>query len=157
MASSNKVEEKDFGLKKFFQRLKVFDGLEVVVGIPKEAGSQEREGGTTLAEIAATHEFGAGNIPQRSFLRATFDIHEKKYASILEKATAKVLKNANPKQALFVLGETARRDVVTRINEGIPPPNAPLTIARKGSSLPLVDTGMLRNSITAVVQEETRE
>jgi hypothetical protein len=39
-----------------------------------------------------------------------------------------------------------------RIANGIAPPNSPYTIARKGSSKPLIDTGQLRNSITYQVE-----
>lgn len=159
MASSNRVEEKDKGFKKFFQRLRVLDGLEVVVGIPAAEGSAVREGGITLAEIGQHHEFGApkANIPQRSFLRDTFDINEKKYGRLLDKAAKSTVQKKNSRAALFVLAQTARTDVIERISQGIPPPNAPATIARKGSDLPLVDKGIMRAAIQAVVRKETRD
>jgi hypothetical protein len=154
----NRVDERDRGLKRFFKRLRVFDGLEVVVGIPAAEGAENRDG-TTLAGIAAAHEFGGpGNRPpQRSFLRDTFDIHAKKYGDLMEKATQRVLKNESPKKALFILGETARADVIDRINQGILPELSQVTIDRKGSDLPLVDTGQLRASIRSLVRKETNE
>lgn len=157
MASKSTVDERDRGLKRFFKRLRVFDGLEVVVGIPAAEGAEQRDG-TTLAAIAAAHEFGGrdNKPPQRSFLRETFDLHVKKYGDMMEKAAERVTKHKeNPKKALFILGETARADVVERINQGILPELAEVTRERKGSDLPLVDTGQLRASIKSLVRKET--
>jgi len=65
-----------------------------------------------------------------------------------------VIKNENPKAALFRLAQEARNDVLDRIDSGIDPPLKDSTIARKGSSLPLVDKGILRASITGIVRKE---
>lgn len=159
-----RVDERDRGLKRFFKRLRVFDGHEVVVGIPAKEGAETTEEGPTLAYIAAAHEFGGKNNrpPQRSFLRDTFDIHAKKYGDLMEKAAQRVVKGEDPRKALFVLGETARGDVILRINQGIPPELAASTIAAKTragkeGTLPLVDTGQLRASIRALVRRETSD
>ena len=55
-------------------------------------------------------------------------------------------------RALSVLGMALVGDVQQRIRNRIPPPNAPYTIARKGSDVPLIDTGRLRQSIDFVVE-----
>jgi len=39
-----------------------------------------------------------------------------------------------------------------RISSGIAPPNSPVTVARKGSATPLIDTGQLRSSIRSKVE-----
>lgn len=153
---ASKIVEKDIGFKKFFKKLRVLDGHEVVVGIPAKEGEEEYEKGAPLIMIASVHEFGYEDIPQRSFLRDTFDINANKYDKFLRQASKKVAKKGeNPKKAYFMLGEIARGDVIKRINQGIDPPLKPATIARKKSSLPLVDTGTLKNSIRAVVRKET--
>lgn len=150
MASGSALFTKRDGVKVFFKRLSVFNGYEVVIGLPSGTVNDE---GVSLVEIGAAHEFGRG-VPQRSFLRDTFDLHERKYAKLLAKGTERVIKqNEDPKKTLFVVGETARADVIKRINQGILPENSPATIAAKGSTLPLVDTGALRSSITARVRK----
>lgn len=156
MASKNKVIEKDTGFKEFFKHLRVLDGLEVVVGIPAKEGEQVYENGVPLIKIASAHEFGTpdGRPPRRSFLRDTFDANREKYAKLQDEATQQVLKNKDPKVALFQLSQEARNDVVQRIDAGIDPPLKDATIARKGSSLPLVDEGILRGSIVGIVRKE---
>jgi hypothetical protein len=51
------------------------------------------------------------------------------------------------------LGQQMVSDVnqTVRSGAGVPPPLKPATIARKGSSRPLVDTGRLLSAITWVV------
>ena len=157
MASSSRVVDTDNGLRKFFKRLRGFDGLEVVVGITAEQGGVPHPNGElTIAEIGQVHEFGTDKIPQRSFLRATFDANERKYGDMLEKSAARVVKGENPKRGLFVLGETVRADIVDAINNNIGPPLAESTIAAKGSSLPLVDDRFLVNSLRSKVRKETK-
>ena len=46
------------------------------------------------------------------------------------------------------LGLKAAVDVQEKVLDVKQPPNAPRTIARKGSANPLIDTGHLRQSIT---------
>lgn len=41
--------------------------------------------------------------------------------------------------------------IVAAIDEGVPPPNAPSTIAKKGFDHPLVETGEMRDNIEAHV------
>jgi hypothetical protein len=152
----NKVIEKDTGFKELMKRLRVFDGLEVVVGIPAKEGDQIYENGAPLIKIASAHEFGTddGRIPSRSFLRDTFDINRAKYAKMQDEAAEQVVKGKDPRAALFRLSQEGRNDVIERINAGIDPPLKDATKDRKGSSLPLVDKGVLRASITGLVRKE---
>jgi hypothetical protein len=50
--------------------------------------------------------------------------------------------------ALDRLGAKVAALLQNRISAGIDPPNSAATIARKGSSKPLVDTGQLKAAIT---------
>jgi len=111
--------------------------------------------GETTAEIGAVHEYGdeARNIPQRSFLRSTVRANQEKYTKLLAKAAAEVIFEGKPDLALLKVGLVAAGDVRKRIAEGIPPALSEKTIARKGSSTPLIDTGQLRSSIDAEVRK----
>ncbi|ETS31164.1 hypothetical protein PTE_03118 [Photorhabdus khanii NC19] len=93
------------------------------------------------------------NIPERSFLRSTFNENKGKYANKLAKSIKSELKNnGDPQQALEKLGEIVARDVKRKIQAGIDPPLSQATIKRKKSSKPLIETGQLLQSITYEVR-----
>ena len=111
----------------------------------------------TNAEMALIHEFGLG-VPERSFLRAAFDKNHPKYLERLNVLTQAIFEGKfTIQQALGLLSLEAASDMRNLIRDGagVPPPNAPATIARKGSSRPLVDTGQLINSISHAVERGT--
>lgn len=148
------VRVTDNGATKLLADLKALGAMKVRVGVLADEPKRDREGRggrASLLEVAAMHEFGApgANIPQRSFIRGTVDA---KAAEIAAKQTALAKQVAegelDPRVALERLGASVAGMVQTRIAEGIDPPNAPATVAAKGSSTPLIDTGQLRSSIT---------
>jgi hypothetical protein len=111
----------------------------------------------TFADLAAIHEFGTedGHIPERSYLRSTFDSHRDRYGAMMTKGGREVEKGRDTaKGVMFKLGETVRADIIKRIKGHIPPPLAESTIARKGSDIPLIDKGHLIGAITSVVHEK---
>lgn len=126
----------------------------VKVGVLESQGATtSSDGETTLAELAAIHEFGAprANIPARSFLRATFtqDPGREGVSKMLNSlARGIIAERLEVKEALDRLGAWAVAQVKRRIKAHIPPPLKPATIKAKGSSTPLVDTGQLINAIT---------
>ena len=93
-------------------------------------------------------------IPQRSFLRSAFDKNQATYIRLLEQEAGRVIDGkTTPRKAVGLVGERHLADVKNGINAGIPPPLAPSTRARKGSSQTLIDTGQLKNSITVKVSK----
>ncbi len=158
---SSRFTDKDTGWKKFKKRLRVLDGHEVVVGITAEKGEESaepKEAGLSLITLATVHEFGFPElgIPRRSFLADTFDINERKYDKIMSKGIAGVVsKKDDPRKKLFVLGQTARTDVLDRFDAGIGKELKDATKKRKGSSKQLVNTSTLKNSIQSVVRKAT--
>lgn len=111
--------------------------------------------GYLMPELMATHEFGSqdGRIPQRSFIGATLSERRQEITKLLSQYADQILQDKlAPAQALGQLGLWAATAVKAKITTtDIPPPLKPSTIARKGSTKPLVDTGQLVNSITWVV------
>lgn len=116
-------------------------------------GLERREGGISMIELAAIHEFGspAAGIPERSFIRRTM----KEKESEISRACVAVAKQfisgeVDLEKGLNRLGAIASTMIKNRITGGeyIPPPLKPATIKRKGSDRPLVDTGRLVGSIT---------
>lgn len=126
----------------------------VYVGIPKGAG--QYEDGAPLAVIGAVQEFGSadGHIPERSFLRVPLWSNQQLFAKIFTMGLPQVIEGEiTLRQLMEQAGARAASVSQEAISEGIAPPNAPSTVARKGSSTPLVDTGRLRQSITYVVED----
>lgn len=122
--------------------------LQVNVGVPKGAGVYED--GLTIATIAAVNEFGTadGHIPARPFLRSAIEENQDKYLRLVEREIPGVVTGAQPmSRLLHRLGLLAMGHVQRKIVEGPFTPNAAYTIAKKGSSSPLIDTGALRQSI----------
>ena len=115
----------------------------IVVGIIKP---RTYSTGAQLLEIAKAHEFGTQMIPERSFLRAWADEAAQEIRQRFE-SIEKADTNAYER-----IGAWAAGQVQARISRGILPANHPKTIAKKGSSTPLIDTGLLRSSITWKVQ-----
>lgn len=109
-----------------------------------------------LATIAMVHEFGSEDrgIPERSFLRAAFDAHRDEYIGALAKLCRGVYEGKGTvRQALTIVAMQMSRDqkALIRAGEGIPPPNAPETIRRKGSSHTLIDAGEMVRALTHAV------
>lgn len=155
------IRDVDHGYRKFFQRALMGRPMVVTVGVQGEQAEEDHDGISNV-RLAGVHEFGAEietrfgtvKIPERSFIRATVDANDG-YKDLIRKLATRVasMKIGLP-EALGILGEKVVSDMRTRIERGIPPPNAASTIARKGSSKPLIDTGQLKNSITYVVKKD---
>jgi phage gpG-like protein len=125
----------------------------VAVGILQDERIDDR---FSMVDLAAVHEYGSrdGRIPQRSFIRTTCDAQHKKHFKLISALQAKMLDGAlNVRQALTRLGEVVSKDMVRTINRGIVPALKPVTIRRKKSSKPLIDTGRLKGSITHEVRD----
>lgn len=164
----------------FLERLKSIDRTEVFIGVlssgkaqmphPEPVRQKEGESGAahkkrakavassstsavTQVDVATWMEFGAGDVEERSFLRDTINI---KHAEITSRANKEIGKVAAGKQTAAVAYDRIGADVVgmvqKRIADGIAPGNDPATIAKKGSSTPLIDSGQLRSAITHEVK-----
>lgn len=156
-------------LKKLQEELKKAGGSRVNVGVLagraarpatgtySEEGYKEGEQALNNAEIGAVHEFGSksSKIPERSFLRVPV-VNElpKEVAKIKAVKFVKVILEQGMKTALQNLGVIGEQ-VVDKAFEtrgyGKWEPNAPFTIAKKGSDQPLIDHAFLRKSITSAV------
>ena len=124
----------------------------VLIGIRGDAGTTD-DGSMTLATLGAIHEFGTPTIPERSFLRTGVDDAKPDIIGIMESRLAK----DGVDKTLGLIGLTAQNAVQSKIVNLRTPANEASTIAAKGSSNPLVDTGGMLGSITYVVTEENIE
>jgi hypothetical protein len=141
------VSDRDNGLKALLQRVKA-SKLQITVGVHAEEGAGTYEGGATVADVASYNEFGTERIPARPFLSGWFDANQSAIEKQLQKAGERITKGQDPEQALDLVAQWAAGQVQKGISAGVPPPNAASTVARKGSSKPLIgETGQLRSSI----------
>lgn len=148
------VRDVDHGWKKLMQVLAQAKSGEtyVKVGVIGTAAQSAHEGISNV-ELAAVHEFGSPDrgIPERSFIRSTYDEKRDAWTALLKKALRGVYEGkVSLEQALSMVGLRAEADIKRHVTSGvgIPPPLKPATIARKGSSRPLVDTGRMINSVS---------
>lgn len=131
------------------------DGAYVDIGLHDD-GATEEGGEYLLAEIGAVHEFGTKPgtvpaIPERSWLRSTSDERQERWGQRSDRALRKIEDGGDPLQELTAVGELCASDVKRKITTLREPPNAPSTIARKGSSNPLIDTGTMRANVRSRV------
>lgn len=143
MGSKSRVVDRDRGWGDLLKQVDAMAGRSFVkVGILGDKGGglheQDPDGKAsplTVAEIGAVNEFGSedGHVPERSFLRATFDRMREELASDAAKLLVKALdRKLSVEMALNVLGAKLAAEVKKTITViGVPPPNAPSTVARK--------------------------
>lgn len=160
------VEDNDLGWAAFMRSLENFrrDKAVIVAGVigPEgEATHSRSKLQESVAAIAARNEFGLG-VPERSFLRRTFDEKRDKYHDYLARGVQRELvQAAKTRTALSAetsithkrLGLRIEGDVKRKIASHIPPPNSPATIAAKGSSTPLIWTGQTRRAVSSAVRK----
>lgn len=134
----------------------------VFVGLPAEnVGGKVYGDGMTILQIGAIHEYGAlqQGIPERSFLRVPF----RTKANEINKGIAKQFERVasgkiDTEKGLGLIGALAvniSKGAFTSLGYGMWKPDTAETIRRKGSSQTLIDTGVLRSSISAVVRDAT--
>lgn len=140
------VLDKDLGWKKIKREMLKAKNKEVAVGILE--GSQNDEG-ASIAEYATYNEFGTRNIPSRPFMAISFDenigaINSDFYKQGKKLAEGTVTANI----ALTIIGQKhAERIQNTITGRNILPKLADSTIANKGDTKTLVDSGAMANAV----------
>lgn len=132
-------------LRDFIQRARQAGGVKrIEVGFFESARYPD---GTPVAAVAAWNEFGAANIPERPFFRSALALAEDPIEQIIrdhiDPRTLQVDEALANQIGAYMQGEV-QKSIVDLTS----PANAPSTIARKGSSNPLVDTGTMRTAVT---------
>lgn len=110
------------------------------------AGSTEKDG-TPVPEVAAKNEWGdpAKRQPPRPFFRRMIAKHKGEWGGQL----TKVLKAADydAAKSLGLMGELIDGELRQSIVDLLLPPLAKFTIDKKGSTKPLIDSGIMLQSI----------
>ena len=145
-----KFESKDMGKAKIERELRAARKLVALVGIPSDAKRHEDNPNIGLAEIAFIMEKGStvNNIPPRPFMQQTRIMNEKKVADLSKKYLSAISTGKmSAMDAIKKLGASYEDAMKKIFIAGTFAPDAPATARRKKSSRPLIDTGLLRQSI----------
>lgn len=135
-----------------FERLKSacrsMDGKKIVVGIVGDGVDSE------VLKIAAAHEYGTDKLPERSFIRASFDADQDKLGSIVSGQVNKVLSGQiSADAAANAIGAQAAQLVQNFIDENRVKP--PSDFSKKTQHTTLYETGThIRDRIAFKVEEE---
>lgn len=131
------------------ERINLISNKAIQVGI---FGSDDGE----VLLYASVHEFGAPsiNVPSRSFIRKTFDEQQDNMGRVIEDFFIKYIEgHIEYDLCMDAIGEYLVGLIKKTIVDLKDPPLKQVTIDRKGSSNPLIDTGKLVDSITYKVVE----
>lgn len=124
-------------------------GVRVDIGILGSDADEDHAGsdGMTVGDVAAAHEFGLG-VPQRPFMRVWLESATAEVSEAFQRELAVVAEGTqDAERAAERVGLQLQGSAQAHLGTGVEP-NAPATIAKKGSSVPLIDTGQLRSSIS---------
>lgn len=124
-------------------------GLAVEIGLPSDR--KHEPSGLMLAELGAIHEFGLGNVPERSFLRGAVQNGTKEIKDNFEITAKKSLKGDSSDALMedFALfGQGLVQEYISNGKQNFTPLDSP---RKDGSANPLNDTGALRQGIIGVV------
>lgn len=135
----------DHGFTAIIEELNALHDAGVKVGIQGDAGSED---GVDLIDIALYNEFGTEDIPERPFIRDAAQKYEGDTLKVMEHLYGKVVDGlATVDQVQETLGQYYQDKQQEHIRSGPWAPNAPSTIAKKGSSQPLIDKGRLIQAV----------
>lgn len=96
-------------------------------------------------------------IPERSFIRATFDEKSDEIGERAESAVTAIINGADVSKALARTGQYIEGEIKRKIGSGPFTPNSPATIRKKKSSKPLIDTGHMRQSVRYEIGDRSDE
>lgn len=138
------------GTEKLVATLDGLDGLEGKVGWFESA---HYPGGTPVAYVATIHEFGTEHIHARPFMRPALEDHGQEWLDLLAQGARRAAEGGiSARDVLEMVTLKAAGDVGKAIQAVTAPALSPITIARKGHSKPLIDTGQMFQSVTGKVE-----
>lgn len=136
--------------------LKINESKNTVLKVGFIGTNKHKYSNLTVASIAVINEFGClqKNIPARPFFQITLNKHKFYKDFIREMAREFSTKNKSMTSLLTVLGMKIQGDIQQEITELKEPKNSDLTIKKKKSSNPLIDTGEMRRNVSYKIVKE---
>jgi hypothetical protein len=146
----------DRGWARLVRDLKAMRHATVKVGV--RAGPKDGDG-VEVVDLAAMNEYGTEDIPSRPWMRHTADTAMTHTASLTGRlGVAVIAGRLSVDDALKTIGAfyKERLQNTIRHSKSWASPNAPSTIAMKGSDVPLIDHGVLINTIDYVLEKNQK-
>lgn len=132
----------------------------VFVGLPAEkVGGKVYGDGMTILQIGAIHEYGAPQqgTPERSFLRVPFRTKAAQINRVIAQQFEAVASGKRDVDTglgrIGVIATNISKGSFVSLGYGTWKPITTETARRKGSSQTLIDTGVLRSSISHVIRD----
>lgn len=138
--------------RRFMQEIEKLKKLTVRVGYIH--GKDASEQGVDIADIAAWNELGTARSPAHPFMRSSADNHTEEIRAFGAAQVRRLLTGAKAQDVLSAMGTMQKALIQNEITEGRFAANDPYTIRKKGSDVPLVDTGRMRQSVHIVVKRK---
>lgn len=145
-----RFRDRDKGFKKRMETLAKHPHVIASVGVHSEEGSASEGDGLTVMDVAEFNEFGRYARPVISVYAD--ENRDVKIREMANRASAGLARNIPIAVSIDQVAQAMAGEIQARISGGVPPANAPSTIARKGSNTPLIDTGQYRASIRGKVR-----
>lgn len=132
-----KTEIIDKGMNKIITNNNNLSGTVISIGLIGE-----------VAEYAFCNEYGTKDIPSRPFMRKSFDDGINNLVDFNKKYYGYLIDNKISKDIMLKsVGEFHKNQIKTKILHGDFKKNSPLTVKKKKSSRPLIDTSTMINSL----------
>lgn len=131
---------------------------DVLVGVPEASSNRKDSNEVTNAELVYMHTHGSPlwNLPPRPIIEPAIEANKEEIGGLLREALTNALDGRPFEVALKkagMKGQNVVRAWFVDPRNGWAP-NSPVTIARKGSERPLIDTGEMRKAITYIVRDK---
>lgn len=146
----------DRGFNEYKKAIEELNSKQIQVGMFAKVGDK-------VLTKAIVNEFGttkAGKnknitIPERSFIRSTYNRQYKKVGKRFDQIFVSISKgNYNIVPKLKLIGLEQETETKKTITDMRTPKNSESTIAKKGSSHPLIDTGEMRSKVSHEVKNK---
>lgn len=147
--------DKDRGRKRILRQMSRVKGSHVSVGLHET--ETPYGDGTRVQDVGYWNEFGVG-VPERSWLRSTFDEKRRKWRRRTKLFLGDVIFGRTTVAiALRKLGFEMKNEVQNKIETMRTPPNAESTAAQKPTigNNPLINTRKLKRSVKSKVHMKT--
>lgn len=126
-----------------------------------KVGFPSGEADSDVIDRATFNNFGTSTIPERPFMQNAMRDNRANYRQAMIAGAKEIIRAAaagkDPaaavRRVLRKLGTQAQGDIQSEIVSLQTPPNAPSTIAQKGSSNPLIASGELLGAVTFKIEE----
>ena len=139
--------------EKFYAEIEKLKKLQVRVGF--QQGTAQEEDGTDICDVAMWNELGTSSTPSRPFLAMSVDDNADKINAFLKGQLKLLAQGRTTAEGILKdIGVFQKGLIQEKIKSGDFEPNAPSTIAKKGSDKPLIDTGTMRQSVNFAVTKK---